>query len=138
MSIDWLSPNTFALGFEEVNPGFGRLNINIPLEPQPIVNKRYDFKLRSWHEFLTDKRLLIEDVWTIGATRAVLPQQGRRKKVENGDQERMGNRTKDFREQAVKLVLLDGLSLLEASRRLSLRNRTLGNWVRRRPEGQAD
>ena len=44
--------------------------------------------------------------------------------------------TKEFREQAVKLVLVDGLSQLEAARRLSLSNKTLGNWVRAAQNGK--
>lgn len=41
-----------------------------------------------------------------------------------------GRYTKELREQAVKLVLVDGLSQLEAARRLSLSNKTLANWAR--------
>jgi transposase len=44
--------------------------------------------------------------------------------------------TKEFREQAVKLVLVDGLSQLEAARRLSLSNKTLGNCVRAAQKGK--
>ena len=40
-----------------------------------------------------------------------------------------GNYTKEFREQAVKLVLEEGLSLREAGQRLSLSPKTLQNWV---------
>ena len=43
--------------------------------------------------------------------------------------------TKEFRRQAVKLVLSDGLSLPEAARRLSMSSRTLGNWVRAERKG---
>ena len=39
--------------------------------------------------------------------------------------------TTEFRQQAVELVTRDGLSLAEASRRLSLSPKTLTNWVRR-------
>jgi transposase len=46
------------------------------------------------------------------------------------------NYTKEFREEAVKLVLGDGLSQLEAARRLSLSNKTLGNWVRAAQKGE--
>jgi transposase len=46
-----------------------------------------------------------------------------------------GSYTKEFREQAVKLVLVDGLSQLEAARRLSLSNKTLANWVRAARKG---
>lgn len=38
--------------------------------------------------------------------------------------------TKEFREQAVKLVLAEGLSVPEAGRRLALSPKTLANWVR--------
>lgn len=37
--------------------------------------------------------------------------------------------TKEFREQAAKLVLQEGLSVPEASRRLSMSAKTLANWV---------
>jgi transposase len=40
-----------------------------------------------------------------------------------------GSYTKEFREQAVKLVLVDGLSQREAAGRLSLSVKTLGAWV---------
>ena len=40
-----------------------------------------------------------------------------------------GRYTKEFREQAVKLVLEEGLSLREAGRRLSLPPKTLQHWV---------
>ena len=43
--------------------------------------------------------------------------------------ESKGNDRKEFRKQAVKLVLVDGLSYLEASRRFWLSDKTLGNWV---------
>jgi len=45
------------------------------------------------------------------------------------------NYTKEFRIQAVKLVLSDGLTLPEAARRLSMSSRTLGNWVRAERKG---
>jgi putative transposase len=40
-----------------------------------------------------------------------------------------GTCTQEFREQAVKLVLEEGLSLREAGQRLSLSPKTLQNWV---------
>lgn len=45
------------------------------------------------------------------------------------NREPKGSYTKEFREQVVKLVLVDGLSQLEAARRLSLSNKTPANWV---------
>jgi transposase len=41
-----------------------------------------------------------------------------------------GKYTKEFRQEAVKLVKEDGLSWKEAARRLSLPPSTLGNWVK--------
>ena len=41
-----------------------------------------------------------------------------------------GRYTKEFREEAVKLITEDRLSFLEASRRLSLPSSTLANWVK--------
>jgi transposase-like protein len=41
-----------------------------------------------------------------------------------------GRYTKEFREEAVKLVTEDKLSFPEASRRLSLPPSTLANWVK--------
>ena len=41
-----------------------------------------------------------------------------------------GRYTKEFREEAVKLVTEERLSLPEAARRLSLPPSTLGNWVK--------
>lgn len=38
--------------------------------------------------------------------------------------------TKEFRDQAVKMVLTDGLSASEAARRLSISMKTLANWIR--------
>ena len=38
--------------------------------------------------------------------------------------------TKEFRDQAVKMVLADGLSASEAARRLSISMKTLANWIR--------
>lgn len=40
-----------------------------------------------------------------------------------------GRYTKEFREQAVKLVLDEKLTLREAGKRLSLSWKTLGHWV---------
>ena len=40
-----------------------------------------------------------------------------------------GSYTKEFREQAVKLVLVDGLTHREAASRLSMSVKTLGGWV---------
>ena len=41
-----------------------------------------------------------------------------------------GRYTKEFREEAVKLVTEEKLSLPEAGRRLSLSPSTIGNWVK--------
>ena len=41
-----------------------------------------------------------------------------------------GRYTKEFREEAVKLVTEEGLSWAEAARRLSLPTSTLANWVK--------
>ena len=41
-----------------------------------------------------------------------------------------GKYTKEFRQEAVKLVIEDSLSWVEAARRLSLPPGTLGNWVK--------
>jgi len=41
-----------------------------------------------------------------------------------------GRYTKEFREEAVKLVTEEDLSLPEAARRLSLPTSTLANWVK--------
>jgi len=41
-----------------------------------------------------------------------------------------GRYTKEFREEAVKLITEEKLSLPEAARRLSLAPSTLGNWVK--------
>lgn len=38
--------------------------------------------------------------------------------------------TKEFRDQAVKMVVTDGLSASEAARRLSISMKTLANWLR--------
>lgn len=47
-----------------------------------------------------------------------------------------GRYTKEFREEAVKLVTEEKLSLPEAARRLSLPPSTLGNWLRASNEGR--
>ena len=47
-----------------------------------------------------------------------------------------GKYTKEFRQEAVKLVIEGGLSIPEAGRRLSLSPSTLGNWVRAFKEGK--
>ena len=47
-----------------------------------------------------------------------------------------GKYTKEFRQEAVKLVIEGGLSIPEAGRRLSLAPPTLGNWVRAHKEGK--
>jgi transposase len=44
--------------------------------------------------------------------------------------------TKEFREQAVQLVLEQKLTIPEAARRLSLSGKTLKNWVGRARRGQ--
>ena len=44
--------------------------------------------------------------------------------------------TKEFREEAVKMVLDGGISLPEAARRLSLPPSTLGNWVKVHKSGK--
>jgi len=41
-----------------------------------------------------------------------------------------GRYTKEFREEAVKMVIEGGMSLPEAARRLSLPPSTIGNWVK--------
>jgi transposase len=47
-----------------------------------------------------------------------------------------GRYTKELREEAVKLVTEEKLSVPEAGRRLSLPPSTLGNWVRAYKEGK--
>ncbi len=47
-----------------------------------------------------------------------------------------GRYTREFREEAVKLVMEDKLSLPEASRRLSLPSSTLVNWVKQFKAGR--
>jgi transposase len=46
-----------------------------------------------------------------------------------------GKYSKEFREEAVKLVIEGGLSVPETSRRLSLPKSTLENWLRKYREG---
>jgi transposase len=41
-----------------------------------------------------------------------------------------GRYTKEFREEAVKLITEEKLSLPEAGRRLSIAPQTIGNWVK--------
>ncbi|MFA6412217.1 MAG: transposase [Syntrophales bacterium] len=41
-----------------------------------------------------------------------------------------GRYTKEFREEAVKMTMGEGLSVLAVSRRLSLPKSTLENWIR--------
>jgi transposase len=43
--------------------------------------------------------------------------------------------TAEFRQQAVELIARDGLSIAEASRRLSIFPKTLANWVSRAKDG---
>ena len=47
-----------------------------------------------------------------------------------------GTYTKEFREQAVRLVTEEGLSVPEAGRRLSLPKGTLANWVKAAKAGK--
>ena len=47
-----------------------------------------------------------------------------------------GRYTKEFREEAVKMVLEGGLSLPEAARRLSLAPSTLSNWIKANKAGK--
>lgn len=47
-----------------------------------------------------------------------------------------GRYTREFRQEAVKLVMEDGLSWAEAARRLSLPSSTLGNWVKAARDGK--
>ena len=49
-----------------------------------------------------------------------------------------GKYTKEFRLEAVKLVTDGGLSILEASRRLSLSPSTLNNWVKAYKAGKLE
>ena len=47
-----------------------------------------------------------------------------------------GRYTKEFREEAVKMVAEGKLSIPEASRRLSLPKSTLANWIRTSTQGK--
>jgi transposase len=47
-----------------------------------------------------------------------------------------GRYTKEFREEAVKMVKDGGMSLPETARRLSLPPSTLGNWVKAHKAGK--
>jgi transposase len=47
-----------------------------------------------------------------------------------------GRYTKEFREEAVKIVMDGSMSLPEAARRLSLPPSTLGNWVKAHKSGK--
>jgi transposase len=47
-----------------------------------------------------------------------------------------GRYTKEFREEAVKMVKDGGMSLPEAARRLSLPPSTIGNWVKAHKAGK--
>jgi transposase len=47
-----------------------------------------------------------------------------------------GRYTKEFRQEAVKLVMEEGLPWAEAARRLSLPTSTLANWVRAEKSGK--
>jgi transposase len=47
-----------------------------------------------------------------------------------------GRYTKEFRQEAVKLVIEEGLSWGEAARRLSLPTSTLANWVKAAKAGK--
>ncbi len=49
-----------------------------------------------------------------------------------------GKYTKEFRLEAVKLVTDGGLSILEASKRLSLAPSTLTNWIKKNKSGQLE
>jgi transposase-like protein len=47
-----------------------------------------------------------------------------------------GKSTKEFREEAVKMVTIEKISLPEAARRLSLPSSTLGNWLKASKTGK--
>ena len=47
-----------------------------------------------------------------------------------------GRYTKEFRQEAVKLVMEEGLSWGEAARQLSLPTSTLANWVKAAKDGK--
>ena len=46
--------------------------------------------------------------------------------------------TKEFREEAVKLAMTDGVSVSEAARRLPISMKTLANWVRAAKDGKLE
>lgn len=46
--------------------------------------------------------------------------------------------TKEFREEAVKLAMTEGVSVSEAARRLSISMKTLANWVRAAKVGKLE
>ncbi|SEK15258.1 transposase [Paraburkholderia tropica] len=46
--------------------------------------------------------------------------------------------TKEFREEAVKLAMTDGVGVSEAARRLSISMKTLANWVRAAKAGRLE
>ena len=47
-----------------------------------------------------------------------------------------GRYTKEFREEAVKLVIEEKLSVAEVSRRLELPSNTVHNWIKKFKEGK--
>ncbi len=47
-----------------------------------------------------------------------------------------GHYTKEFREEAVRMVLEGGMAVPEAARRLALPPSTLGNWVKAHKAGK--
>ncbi|QIE29457.1 IS3 family transposase ISBvi4 (plasmid) [Caballeronia sp. SBC1] len=46
--------------------------------------------------------------------------------------------TKEFREEAVKLAMTDGVGVSEAARRVSISMKTLANWVRAAKDGKLE
>jgi transposase len=46
--------------------------------------------------------------------------------------------TKEFRDEAVKLAMTDGVGVSEAARRLSTSMKTLANWARAAKAGKLD
>lgn len=46
--------------------------------------------------------------------------------------------TKEFREEAVKLAMTDGVSVSEAARRLSISMKTLANWFAQQKDGNLE
>jgi transposase len=47
------------------------------------------------------------------------------------------NYTTEFKDEAVRLVVREGLSTLEAARRIEISDKTLANWVRLARHGKA-